>query len=69
MTIAAAMLILQEIIDNLPAAISTGEEVIKLVNQCWNALQERIKGTEVTPEEISKIVSEIVANTKIIDSL
>lgn len=63
MQVAAAVMLLSEVVANLPAAITTGKEVIDLVNAGWRQLSEAIGDKDVTPEEITALVAKIVANS------
>ena len=59
MSPATAIALLHEIITTLPAAITTGQQVIDLVNHTWNS--------RATASE-AELVREIVANSKEIQS-
>lgn len=63
MSAAAVIALLAEVIANLPAAISTGQQVIKLVNDGYQQLSDAVGDREVTPEEINELVAKIVANS------
>ena len=59
----AVIALLSEVVTNLPAAITTGQQVIRLVNDGYDALKEAIGDREVTPEEINTFVARIVVNS------
>ncbi len=69
MSAAAVIALLAEVIANLPAAISTGQQVIKLVNDGYKQLSDAVGDREVTPEEINELVAKIVANSAEIQSI
>lgn len=68
MSAAAAIALLGEVIATLPAAITTGQQVIRLVNDGYRQLQDAIGDREVTPEEIDVLVGKIVANSAAIQA-
>lgn len=63
MNATAAITLITQIIANLPAAIATGAEVIRLINEAYKALSEAMTGRDPTPEEIDTLVRRIVANS------
>lgn len=69
MTAAAAVALLTAIIQNLPAAVATGAQVIQLVTDGYNSLKEAIGDRDVTPEEIDELVAKIVANSAEIQAI
>jgi hypothetical protein len=69
MTASAVIALLTELIANLPAAIKTGEEVIRLVNDSYKTMTEAVADREVTPDEIEALVRQIVANSASIQSV
>ncbi len=69
MNAAAAISLLTQIIATLPAAIQTGAEVIRLVNEAYRALSEAIADRDATPEEIDALVAKIVANSATIQTV
>lgn len=69
MTAAAVIALLSQIVTNLPAAIQTGSQVIKLVTDGYNSLKEAIGDRDVTPEEINELVAKIVANSSEIQAI
>lgn len=69
MTAAAAVALLTAIINNLPAAVATGAQVIQLVTDSYNQLKEAIGDREVTPDEINELVARIVANSAEIQAI
>jgi hypothetical protein len=69
MSAAAVIALLGEVIANLPAAISTGQQVIQLVNDGYRQLSEAVGDREVSAEEINALVAAIVANSVAIQSV
>lgn len=66
---AAVIALLSEVVANLPAAITTGQQVIKLVNDGYQQLSEAVGDRDVTPEEINALVAKIVANSAEIQAI
>jgi hypothetical protein len=69
MSAATVIALLSEVIANLPAAITTGQQVIRLVNDGYRDLQAAIGDRDVTAEEINTLVQRIVANSAAIQSI
>lgn len=69
MSVGAVLALLSEVIVNLPAAITTGREVIQLVNDGYARLSEAIGDREVTREEINTLVARIVANSAAVQAI
>jgi len=69
MSAAAVVALLSEVIINLPAAITTGREVIQFVNDGYRQLSEAIGDRDVTAEEINTLVAKIVANSVAIQAI
>ena len=69
MNAAAVITLLGEVIANLPAAITTGHQVIQLVNDSYRQLAAAVGDNEVTPAEIESLVGKIVANSAAIQSI
>ncbi len=69
MSAAAVIALLGEVIANLPAAISTGQQVIRLVNDGYRQLSEAVGDREVSAEEINALVEMIVANSAAIQTI
>lgn len=69
MTAAAAVALLTAIINNLPAAVATGAQVIQIVNDGYNQLKDAIGDRDVTPAEIDALVAKIVANSAEIQAI
>jgi len=59
----AVIALLSEVVANLPAVITTGQQVIQLVNDGYDALKEAIGDNEVTSDEINELVARIVVNS------
>ncbi|MBL9098519.1 MAG: hypothetical protein JNK07_16435 [Alphaproteobacteria bacterium] len=69
MSAATVIALLSEVIVNLPAAITTGQQVIRLVNDGYRDLQAAIGDRDVTAAEIEELVKRIVANSAAIQSI
>lgn len=69
MNAAAAVSLITQIVTNLPAAIATGAEVIRLINNAYEAMSEAMTGRDPTPEEIDTLVRRIVANSEAIQAV
>jgi hypothetical protein len=69
MSAAAVIALLGEVIANLPAAISTGQQVIQLANDGYRQLSEAVGDRDVSAEEINALVAVIVANSAAIQSI
>lgn len=69
MTATTAIALLTEIIANLPAIVTTGEQVIELVNDSYKALAEALADRDATPQEIDALVKRIVANSAAIQAI
>ena len=69
MSAAAVIALLGEVIANLPAAISTSQQVIQLVNDGYRKLSDAVGDREVSAEEINALVAVIVANSAAIQSI
>lgn len=69
MNAAAAVSLITQILAALPAAITTGAEVIRLINDAYQSLTAAIGDDDVTTEEIDALVAKIVANSAAIQSL
>jgi hypothetical protein len=69
MSTTAVLTLLTQIAGNLPAAISTGQQVIQLVNESYRQLNDAFGDREATREEIEALVARIVANSAAIQAL
>lgn len=69
MSAAAVIALLSEVIVNLPAAITTGQQVIRLVNDGYRQLQDAVGDRDVTAAEIDELVRKIVANSAEIQAI
>ncbi len=69
MNATAAITLITQIIANLPAAIATGAQVIRLVNEAYKAVSDAMTGRDPTPEEIDTLVRRIVANSEAIQAV
>jgi hypothetical protein len=68
MNATAAVTLITQIVTNLPAAIATGAEVIRLINEAYAAVSEALTDRDPTPEEINALVLRIVANSEAIQT-
>ncbi len=69
MSAMAVIALLSEVIATLPAAITTGQQVIRLVNDGYRQLTDAIGDREVTAEEVETLVRKIVANSAEIQAI
>lgn len=69
MSVGAVIALLSEVLANLPAAITTGAQVIQLVNDGYTRLKDAVGDRDVTPEEINELVAKIVANSVAIQAI
>lgn len=69
MSAAAVITLITQVIANLPTIITTGEQVIALVNQAFVALKDAVGDRDVTPDEIREIVAKIIANSAEIQAI
>ncbi len=69
MSVNAVLALLSELTANLPAAITTGRQVIELVNDGYRQLSEAAGDHEVTAEEINALVAKIIANSAAIQAI
>ncbi len=69
MNATAAISLLTQIIATLPTAITTGAQVIRLVNDAYKHVSEAIADRDATPEEIDELVAKIIANSAAIQAV
>ena len=69
MNATAAITLITQILTNLPAAIATGAQFIRLINEAYKAVSEAMTGRDPTPEEIDTLVRRIVANSEAIQAV
>jgi hypothetical protein len=69
MNAAAAVSLVTQLIANLPAAITTGAQVIRLLNDAYKSLSDAVTDRDVTREEIDALVARIVANSAAIQAV
>ena len=69
MTTANVIALLREILATLPAAITTGAQIIALVNESYQAMRESIADREVTSDEIRDLVNRINSNSTAIQQI
>lgn len=69
MNAAAAVALVTAIVQNLPAGIAAGAQVIQLINDGWTSLKEAVGDRDVTPAEIDELVAKIVANSAEIQAI
>jgi hypothetical protein len=63
MTAASVVALLREVLLTLPAAVTTGKQVIDLVNESYRSLLDAIADREVDADEIDALVAQIIANS------
>lgn len=68
MTLENTIALLRAILNDVPVAITTGTELIRLVNEAWSRLAQSGAHT-MSPEEITALVDEINSNSRAIQSL
>jgi hypothetical protein len=69
MNAAAAISLVTQILAALPAAVATGTEVIRRINDAYAALSEAIADRDVTREEIEALIEKIAANSAAIQAV
>ena len=69
MNAATAITLVTQVVANLPAAIATGAEVMRLINEAYDSLTSAAADRDVTPEEIDVLVAKIVANNAAIQAV
>lgn len=69
MTISAVLALLSEIVANLPAAVTTGQQVIQLVNSAYNTLSDSLADEDIGTTEVDALVAEIVRNSAAVQAL
>jgi hypothetical protein len=69
MTAAAAISLVTQILTALPAAVATGAEVIRRINDAYAALSDAVADRDVGPEEIDALIAKIAANSAAIQAV
>lgn len=69
MNAAAAISLVTQILAALPAAVATGTEVIRRINDAYAALSEAIADRDVTREEIEALIEKIATNSAAIQAV
>lgn len=69
MSVTAVLALLTEVVANLPTAITTGQQVIQLVNDGYRQLSDALVDRDATQEEIDALVAKIVANSAEIQAI
>ncbi|MEQ1756627.1 MAG: hypothetical protein ABL973_21105 [Micropepsaceae bacterium] len=68
MTLERTLALLRTILTDVPAAIATGAELIRLINNAYTRLQHSATHA-LSPEEISTLVEEIKSSSAQIQSI
>jgi hypothetical protein len=69
MTVSAVLALLSEIVANLPAAVTTGQQVIQLVNSAYNTLSDSLADEDIGATEVDALVAKIVRNSAAVQAL
>ena len=63
------IMILREILSTLPAALTTGVQVVEFVNGSYRSLVSAVQDKDVTAKEISALVKTICDNHRLVETL
>jgi hypothetical protein len=69
MTLQATIDLLRAILADLPAAITTGRDLVMLVNEAYERLAQTANEDEVTREDIERALATILASSRKIQSI
>ena len=69
MTLQATIDLLRAILADLPAAITTGRDLIMVVNQAYERLAQAANEDEITREDIERAVAGVLANSRKIQAI
>ena len=69
MTLQATLDLLHAILRDLPAAITTGRDLIVLVNQAFERLVQATGERDVTREDIEQVLATVLANSRKIQAI
>jgi beta-glucosidase-like glycosyl hydrolase len=69
MTLQATLDLLRAILADLPAAITTGRDLIMVVNQAYERLAQAANEDEITHEDIERAVAGVLANSRKIQAI
>jgi len=69
MTLQATLDLLHAILRDLPAAITTGRDLIVLVNQAYERLVQVTDERDVTREDIEQVLAAVLANSRKIQAI
>lgn len=69
MSLQATLDLLHAILRDLPAAITTGRDLIALVNQAHDRLVQVADERDVTREDIEHVLAAVLANSRKIQSI
>lgn len=69
MSVTSVLALLAEIVANLPVAVTTGEQLIRLVNASYEELSKTFGEEDPTPAQINVLVAKITANSAVIQAI
>ncbi len=69
MTAANVIALLHEILATLPLAITTGQQLMTLINETYRTLNETIEGGDITDDDLTELIERIVANSTAIQAI
>ena len=69
MSLQATLDLLHAILRDLPAAITTGRDLIVLVNQAYERLAQAANEDEITRDAIERAVAGVLANSRKIQAI
>jgi len=69
MTLQATLDLLRAILRDVPAAITTGRDLISLVNQAHERLVQATGERDVTREDIEHVLAAVLANSRKIQAI
>jgi beta-glucosidase-like glycosyl hydrolase len=69
MTLQATIDLLRAILADLPVAITTGRDLIMVVNQAYERLAQAANEDEITREDIERAVAGVLANSRKIQAI
>ena len=69
MTAANVIALLHEILATLPLAITTGQQLMTLINETYRTLNETTTSRDITDAELAELIERIVANSAAIQAI
>ena len=69
MTATHVIALLHEILATLPLAITTGGQLMTLINETYKSLNESITGSDITDADMAELIERIVANSTAIQAI